>query len=90
MTNIKASTARNVSKTIKMSQGHAERLERVCTRLDVSVNAYMLQALARALIADEGRIAQADFAQTMTNQIGSMFDPFLNDLLSQQGSKEDD
>lgn len=74
------STTRNVSKTIKMSEGHSQRLERVCERLDVSINSYMVQALARSLLADEGRIAQADMASNLREDMQAMFAPLIASL----------
>jgi hypothetical protein len=82
---------RNVSKTVKMSEGHAQRLERVCERLDISINSYLVQALSRALIADEGRIAQADMADNMRQDIQAMFAPLIAGLQADEGeSKHDD
>lgn len=81
MPRTKISTGRNVSKTIKMSESHAERLERVCERLDISVNSYLLQALSRTLVADEGRIAQADMAENLRTDLMAMFQPVMDSLV---------
>jgi hypothetical protein len=90
MPKIVQSTTRNVSKTLKMSQSHAERLERVCERLDISINAYMLQALSRALVADEGRIAQADMADNMRKDMEAWFAPLISGLQTDDGESKDD
>ena len=74
-------SVRDVAKSVKLSAGHIDRLKRVCERLDVSVNSYIVQAIARTIVADEAQIAHADLPFTLGNQVSGILDN-LADLAS--------
>lgn len=80
MARTSTASTRDISKTVKLSQGQNERIQRVCERLDISVNSFLVHAIANALVSAEGRIANADIADNMIKEMTSMFAPLIEDV----------
>lgn len=80
MARTSTASTRDISKTVKLSQGQNERIQRVCERLDISVNSFLVHAIANALVQAEGRIANADLAENMTREMLAMFAPLVADI----------
>ena len=80
MARTSTASTRDISKTVKLSQGQNERIQRVCERLDISVNSFLVHAIANALVQAEGRIANADLAENMTREVVAMFAPLIEDM----------
>lgn len=89
MARTSTASTRDISKTVKLSQGQNERIQRVCERLDISVNSFLVHAIANALVQAEGRISNADLAENLTREMLAMFAPLIEDAKNMGGPTDD-
>lgn len=90
MARTSTASTRDISKTVKLSAGQNERLQRVCERLDISINSFLVHAIANALVQAEGRIANADLAENLTREMIAMFAPLIESAKDMEIPSDED
>lgn len=81
--------SRTVSKSLKLSEGQNERLQAVCERLDVSVNSFLVHAVARAIVEAEGKISAADISDNLVREVVAMFQPVAQHIIDMEPPSND-